>query len=249
MGQEQAVLEGEQSEVVEPQNNEVATEATSEPVESATTENTGTDGVQKRINKITAEKYGEKRRADALQDELNVLKQGSPKTETEQPQGRPTLEQFDFDESQHQAALISYEVDQRMSVAADNVKKEQVAFKQQKIDADYDANEVKYATDNPEYVNDVQNLPRFNNDTLSMIKAQENAPNLVHYLGKNLDIAQTIASLDPMSAAVQIGVISAKLSATNKPAVTASTAADPIEPISTGGSLNTGNEENGVTYE
>jgi len=247
--EQQAVLEGEQGEVVESQNTEVTTEATSEPVESATTENTESDGVQKRINKLTAEKYGEKRRADALQDELNGLKSSPSKQETDQPQGKPTLEQHDFDEGQYQSALIAYEVKQ--GIAANNVaaQKAQSQADQNKIDSTYDDNEVKYATENPEYVNDVQNLPRFNNDTLSMIKAQDNAPNLVHYLGKNLDLAQTIASLDPISAAVQVGIISAKLSANIKPAVTTSTAADPIEPINSGGSISTENNEHGVIYE
>jgi len=248
MEEQQAVLEGEQGEVVEPQNNEATTEATSEPVESAPTEDAGKDGVQKRIDKITAEKYGYKRQVDDLKDELNQLKT-SPSTEVVQPQGKPTLEQFDFDEGQYQSALISYEVDQRLTASREAAKKEQATLKRQEIDSAYDANEGKYATENPEYVNDVQNLPRFNNDTLSMIKAQENAPNLVHYLGKNLDLANTIASLDPINAAVQVGIISAKLSAPIKPAVTPSTAADPIDPISSGGSVSTENNEHGVVYE
>jgi hypothetical protein len=250
MEQEQAVLEGEQGEVVESQNTEVATEATSEPVESATTENTESDGVQKRINKLTAEKYGEKRRADALQDEIDSLKSNPSKQETEQPQGKPTLEQYDFDEGQHQAALIAYEVKQGIAENNKAAQKAQSQADQNKIDTAYDANEVKYATENPEYVNDVQNLPRFSNDTLSMIKGQENAPQLVHYLAKNPDQAHNIASLNLSNAGVQIGIVLAKLSAQTKQNVQSSTASDPIEPINSGGSIATDDKgPTGATYE
>jgi len=250
--EQQAVLdENQEAQAVEAQGTENQDAANQETqVDSATTEDAEVDGVQKRINKLTAEKYGEKRGREAAEEENRKLKEQLSGSKPQEPAGKPTLEQYDFDENQYQSALIAYEVDQRLSASQEAKQKEQARAKQQEIDASYDNAEVKYATENPEYVNDVQNLPRFANDTLSMIKAQENAPQLVHYLGKNLDMAQQIASLDPMNAAVQVGVISAKLSATNKQTVQTSTAPAPIEPITTGNSL--AEEQRGpagATYE
>jgi len=246
MEEQQAVLDESQENVTTEtqgtENQETATQETQ--VDSATTEeNAESDGVQKRINKLTAEKYGEKRRADALAEENERLKSQSPQQEkATQSEGRPTLEQFDFDDSQYQSALIAYEVRKAREEDAAAAQKEKAALNQQKVDADYDASLVKYMTDQPEFVNDIQNLPLFNNDTLSMIKSQKNAPQLVHYLSKNLDDAYAIASLDPQNAGVQIGIVLSKLSATTKQAVQTSTAPDPITPVTTGGSVGEGND-------
>jgi hypothetical protein len=252
--EQQAVLDENQENVTteaqDTENQEAAAQETQ--VDSATTEDAKpVNNAEKRIHKLTAEKYGEKRAREAAEEENRKLKEQLSGSNTqEQPQGKPTLEQFDFDDGQYQSALIAYEVDQRLKVSKEAAQKEQASLKQQEIDASYDANEVKYATENPDYINDVQNLPRFNNDTLSMIKAQENAPQLVHYLGKNLDTAQQIASLDPTSAGVQIGIVLAKLSATNKQTVQTSTAPDPVEPINAGGTLSSDERgPSGATYE
>lgn len=251
MEQEQAVLDEGQVEVVETQGTEIpATETDTSIVESAPTENTESDGVQKRINKLTAEKYGEKRRADALQSEIEQLKQSSPVVEKNVPQGKPKLEDFDFNESEYQAALISFEVDQRINAKAEQTQREQTQASKAKIQQAYNASEVQYATANPDYLNDVQTLPQFNADTLNMIQGQPDAPKLVHYLAKNPELAHSIASLDPYNAAVQVGIAITKLSATETPAVQTSTAPAPIDPINTGSSLPSEQKgPAGATYE
>jgi len=243
--EQQAVLDENQEDVTTEtqgaENQEAATQKAQ--VDSATTEDATPekDNVQKRIDKLTAEKYAEKRQREALEERLASLEASKPQAAVV-TEGKPTLEQFDFDDSQYQAALISYEVKQQVEAERVAAQKAQSQAKQREIDASFDNAEVKYATDNPEYINDVQNLPRFNDQTLSVIKGQENAPNLVHYLSKNPETAHTIASLDPISAAVQIGTISANLAATTKPAVQTSTAPDPIIPVTTGGSIGEGSE-------
>lgn len=219
-------IEQQQAETDEPQ------------VESATTENDEqeTNNVEKRINKLTAEKYAEKRKAEALEARLKELENGSTNQAATAPEGKPTLEQFDYDDAAFQEALIDWRFQENFKAtqtAAQKAQAEQIANER---DARFDQAEVKYATDHPEYIQDINNLPRFQPDTLNVLRTQDNGPELVHYLGKNPEIADQIAKLDPYNAAVKIGVISAKLSAngttTNKP----SAAPDPIDSIKTGGS-------------
>ena len=56
------------------------------------------DGFQKRINKVTADKYAEKNRADALEAELKKLREERGTGILDTKTGTPTLEQFDYDE-------------------------------------------------------------------------------------------------------------------------------------------------------
>jgi len=239
----QAVLDENQGdEVVENQGIEAQqTEANDSQVDSATTETETdapkTNNVEKRINRLTAEKFAEKRRAEALEEENRRLKENQSADPVQTPQGEPTLEQFDFDESAYNAALIKYEVAQQVQESRSEAQKAQAEQTAKERDAKFDNAEVKYATDNPSYIDDIQSLPRFQPDTLNMLRGQENGPELVHYLGKNPEIADQIASLDPMNAAMQIGVISANLSATAKTEIQTSAAPEPISTISSGGTV------------
>ena len=239
----QAVLDENQGdEVVENQGIEAQqTEANDSQVDSATTgmetEAPETNNVEKRIHKLTAEKYAEKRRAEALEEENRRLKENQSADPVQVPQGKPTLEQFDYDEGKYTEALIEYQVNQKVEQTQSAAQKAQAEQTAKDRDAKFDNAEVKYATDNPSYIDDIQSLPRFQPDTLNMLRGQENGPELVHYLGKNPEIADQIASLDPMNAAMQIGVISANLSATAKTEIQTSAAPEPISTISSGGTV------------
>jgi predicted RNase H-like nuclease (RuvC/YqgF family) len=107
----QAVLdENRGGEIVENQGIEAQqNEANDSQVDSATTETDEpkTNNVEKRINKLTAEKFAEKRRAEALEEENRRLKESREVDSSQESQGKPTLEQFDYDESKYTEALIS----------------------------------------------------------------------------------------------------------------------------------------------
>ena len=71
-------------------------EADPAPAQENIEEKSEPDAFTKRINKITADKYGEQRRADGLQEELNALKAAQNPVK---PLGdAPTLEDSGFDE-------------------------------------------------------------------------------------------------------------------------------------------------------
>jgi hypothetical protein len=252
--EQQAVLdEGQANDVIEnqgiddQQTEALDTQAESAPAEDAKPELTN---AEKRINKITAEKYAEKRQRLALEDKLKELenKQANPVT----PQDKPTLEQFDFDENQYQEALIDYKVSQKMVEASKAAQRNQSEVIARQRSEAFDSAEAKYAETNPDYIDSVQQLPQFKLETLDTIRSQDNGPQLVHHLSKNLELADKIASLDPYSAAVQVGIISERLSATGKTEIKTSTAPEPIDPINTGGAAISDNmsaHAKGATFE
>lgn len=255
--EQQAVLEEDQGFTIEGGEVETPeTEGLEASVESATTEDeqeepsheSGEDGVQKRINKLTAEKYAEKRKREALEARLKELesKSTAPAVATS---GKPTLEQFDFDRDAYDEAMIDWKLEQKIAATQTATQKQQAEAKAKQLDDAFDNAEAKYVEKNPEYVELVQNLPRFPNETLTTIKGQENGPQLVHYLGKNLELADKIASLNPYDAAVQIGIISANLAAKTKPVKPTSTAPEPINPIKSGGQAIKETGPKGVVFE
>jgi len=254
--EQQAVLdESQDTEGLDSQQAEtLETTDESSQAESATAEDTTTEqsaepsNVEKRINKLTAEKYAERRKREELEAKL---KEVGKAPEPEQPTGKPTLEQFDFDQDAYNEAMIDYRVQQQLDKRETAAQKAQREQAERQREAAYDKQEIDYVTENPSYVEDIQALPMFPVDTLNVIKGQENAPSLVHYLAKNPDVAEQIAQLDTMNAAVQIGMIAAKNSAQVK-TVKTSAAPDPIEPIKPGGSTMSDNDSpyiKGASFE
>jgi hypothetical protein len=108
---EQAETTDEQAEANEKQKEE----GTEDPKKS---------GFQKRINKITADKHAERKRANDLQLELDAIKA----RQTQEPQHAPTLEQFDYDEDKFIQAKIDYAVTQKtreLGVQQENSRRQQ----------------------------------------------------------------------------------------------------------------------------
>ena len=263
--EQQAVLDDSQEfDVVENQGiDDQQTENLDDQAESATAEDgdiqkakEGTPpGLQKKIDRLTAEKYAEKRKREEetrKREELEArLKEGGKPPESGQPTGKPTLEQFDFDQDAYNEAMIDFRVQESLDKRETTAQKAQSEAAARQREAAYDKQEIEYVTENPAYVEDIQALPMFPVDTLNVIKGQENAPSLVHYLAKNPEVAEQIAQLDTMSAAVQIGIITAKNSAQVKQIKT-SAAPEPIDPIKPGGSTMSDNvspHAKGATFE
>ncbi len=248
----EAIMEQETgATVAEPTMDEVAAvgqeveapEATPEPTEvKATTEDSPTpevetpsdpaqDAVQKRINKITADKYAEKRRADDLQAKLDAQA-----SKPALPADAPKEEDFedDYDGSKHQAAVIQYEVKKALDSAQQVTNQQHAEQARQKIANDFTSKEAEYLAKHPEYSEEVVNLPAFNQDTLNAI--YELGPQVSHYLAKHLDVANEVASASPTMAAVKLGQISMGLTADTK-TVKPTTAPEPVSTIAGGASV------------
>ena len=221
-------------------NDDVTTEATKEvsatpesapaPDSEPVAEPTEEDGVQKRINKITADKYAEKRRADALEKRLSELEAQNKAPEAAEPK----LEDFDFDETQHTAALVKYHSQKAVSEAVSNIKTEQKQEtddqRQTEISNGFNVKVDEFRKEAPDYDNVIGGLPDLPGDVMDAIMTHDKGPQLAHYLGKHLDVAENITLM-------KLGEISAQLA--TKPITKAPSAApEPIEPVKPGGSLN-----------
>lgn len=207
-------------------------EAESAPAEDSSpsveaTEEQANDAVQKRINKITAEKYAEKRRAEELEKRLAELESAKPAL----PAETPKLEDFDYDESRHTEAVVQYQIQKQLEAQAAQQKQQEQQNAQKAKAAAFAAKEAEFGAANPDYAESVANIPKLHPETLDAIYSLENGPQMAHYLGKHLDVADEIASASPVQAAVRIGQIAAALSVNNKQVSTTS-APEPVSTLS-----------------
>ena len=70
----------------------------------------------------------------------------------------------------------------------------------------------------------------------------EDGAEMVYHLGSNLEKAEALANMTPASAIMEIGRISAQLSA--KPEIKTSAAPDPITPVKAGSALSSDISDN-----
>ncbi len=233
METEQAALEDDNLPPETPVQ-EQAPELEASPEESAPLETPveeEIDPVQKRINKITAEKYAEKRRADALEKELATAR-GAPQPSI--PTAAPKLEDFDYDETQYNDALIDYKVQQGLAKQQEATQAASVQQDSIQTQSKFNENVSKMLEKAPDWQEVADRVPLLPQETLNTVMRSDNGAEIVYYLGQNPEIAEQIATANPLDAAVKIGQITAQL---GKPKIKPSAAPEPIVPISPGGSV------------
>jgi hypothetical protein len=226
-------------------NDQAPTEAPTEttitesaPVEEAI-EPEKKNKVQERMNKLTADKHEERRkreaeakRADDLQAKLDEIESKKP-TLTE-----PTLEQHDFDTDEFNKATVAYEVQEQVAaeLASQKTKQEQLNQKakmQQSLDT---FNERATALGKDDFEDKANAVPELPAGVADAIMGLENGAEMVYHLGTHLDLADSLASMSPMAAMMELGKISASMSV--KPEIKTSAAPDPIETLNSGSALN-----------
>lgn len=222
---ETVIEESAPSEETQEENNEF--EQT--PLEGKPTQTTG---FQKRINKVTADKYREKQRADALQAELEKVRQEAA---TVQPVDKaPKLEDFDYDEDAFLDAKVQHQVSKATAkIAADNDARA-AAIRRDQAAATFAEKVAKSGIE--DYSETIQNLVEavpLPAKLVDAIQIDEKGPELAYYLGKHLDVADRLANTDPLAAALELGKISAGLS--NKRTKQTTKAPDPVKPAGSGG--------------
>ena len=196
---------------------------------------------QKRFNKITADKYAEKRRADLAEQKLADMQAQAPATPA--VSDKPlSLEDFDYDEGKLQAAQIERQVDQRFAAMQTQQQAAQVQKAAEDTANAFNAKAAEFAANVPDYQEAIAQLPQLPTETLNAVMQSENGAALAYHLGKHLDVADEIANLPPMAAAMRLGELSSSLKAT-KPQIKPSAAPAPIEPLSSGGSISKGMED------
>ena len=208
---------------------EVEKPEVSEEVETGDTAKPEVDGVQKRINKITADKWAEKRRADALQAQLDNQQQQA------QPTNVPKLEDFDYDDEAYQTALIDYKVNAATNQMAQNNANAALAQEQADTQRKFDESATVFAQDRPDFSETIAQVPNLHPSTLNAIMHSDNAPALAYHLGKNLDQADALTQMSPDAALMELGRINSVISQP-KPVKTTS-APKPIDALSQSGAV------------
>lgn len=163
-------------------------------------------GVGKRINELTREKYEAIRRAEAAERRLQEVEQAKPKPQAQQAdtEGRPKLEDFDYDTEAHAEAVADWKVRKVLAEERSTAARKQAEESFQSRLKNVDPDEWQAAVTAP-----VNYTPAM----LEVIKDAEMGPQVAIYLAKHLDEADQISRMSDFHAAAALGRIEAKLSA------------------------------------
>lgn len=226
------------AEIKEPPSTEEKPPAT--PEESSTSDvDTKPDAVQQRINKITAEKHEERRGRIAAEERLAEMEGNNTPAISGEP---PKLEDFDFDESKYNDAVIDYKVDSKLAAQAEQTKQQATDDTRRDAAATFANREAEFGKTVGDYAETVKKIPQLHPETLDIIYSMENGPQMAHYLGSHLDVADKIATASPVQAAVELGRIAATLAATTK-TVETSNAPKPVDTLSGSGGVGKDQDE------
>lgn len=206
--------EGQQAEGEETQNTE----------ESADSEKGGAKpkprnrGVGKRIDELTKEKHDALREreywrqeAERQAEQLRQLQQPSKPTDKTAAQadhqGRPTLEQFDFDQDAYAEAVAEWKFNEL-------IQKQESTRKAQERQRSFAEKEAAFLAEHPDYeaVAKAPHVPITQAVAEEILQA-DNPPAIAYYLGSHLDEAAAIAQMSPAQISRAIGRIEGRLSA------------------------------------
>jgi len=230
----EVVIEGQET------TNAPEDTATSDTEASSDTKPVEVDEKQKALNKLAFEKREEKRRADELQRQLNEL-QAKPE-QSAQVTTKPVMPKeadFEFDTEKYSQAMSDYTVklaqyttQETLKQHVQNTSKSAEEARLNSLYSDFDKKVSESGI--KDFYKVTANLPEFDGAVRDAMMQSENAPQLVHYLSEHLDVADIIASSNPVVAAMKIGEISTRI-ANAKTTNNISTAPDPIETLNQSG--------------
>lgn len=217
-------VEAEKPETVEPVENQ----ETKEPEQTETTEDDDNsdslpNGVKKRIDKVTRQKYEAIAEANRLRAELESLKaQNAPKSV------EPQMSDFDTFED-YTEALAEYKYTQKQQAQAQQYSQQAQA---QAIAQDWQSKVEKVRAVAPDFDEAFKNVAEitFAQTTLAAVAGHEKGAEIAYLLGKDPVKAYQIASLPPMQQLMAIGEIAAKTNLTRPKTVT--NAPPPVKPVS-----------------
>lgn len=196
-----------------------------------------------RFNKVYWEKKQKEREVEELKAQLEKVQSSQ---QTEQPAGttqfaetqKPTLEQFDYDDSAYYEALADWKAEQKIQAAFQARDEQAQLTKQQKeaeqINSDFGKKLADYNALHPEYNDAIEAAGgrAFAPHVNQAILHAENGPAIDHHLLLNPEIADRLSRMNSVQAAIEIGKIGAGLSA--QPVQT-SNAPPPIDTVGGGG--------------
>lgn len=229
-----ALPEGE----VLPENAQTAEEQHADPAPAEQQEDSKpkVDPAERRINRLTAEKYRERARAEAAERELAYLRQQqAPQQQQARDDGPPKLEQFDsFD--RYLEARDTWVTDRATRNAADAVNghltQRQQAQMQQQMQERFSTRLREFQSSTPDFEEVIESGDFIPTPAMTQaIFESDIGPRIAYYLAQHSEEAQAITRMSPTAAIRALGRIEAKLEAepVKKPV---SAAPKPVEPVS-----------------
>ena len=200
------------SETGETATEEVKTDPAPEPGQQEEQKPKSKGGFQKRIDKLTSEKYDLQRKVEEYEAKLKTLPPPQPEAKTQE--GKPQPETFKTYE-EYVDALADWKIEQKMAALQ---RQEIETAQKEHAKAVFSAHEQRVAEAQERYTDwdDV----RKNLDTeeyqvpeaaFFAIPEQENSADVLYYLAQNPDECAELRDLSPVAAASRIGRISAML--------------------------------------
>ena len=196
------------------------------------------DGVQKRINELTREKWAERREKQELQHKLEQLER---QVYSPQPTAAPTLEGYGWDVDAYQQAVYQKALSDSQHAQQEHFKYERQRHEQEQEQRKFDVilqnhgvREQKYAKDVPDYYESVDYLVKsikFDRAIGEIIGESERSPELLYHLATNFEEAASIAEMPLYRATAHLARLEAKLANKPKPVTKA-----PAPPPSLSGS-------------
>lgn len=152
--------------------------------------------------------------------------------------GKPTLEQYDFDEAKYSEALMDWKLDQRDAAKSINALAESEERTRQERLKNFGQRASVFRAKQADY-DDIANAPEIARvygqapHLADIVESSEAGPEIAYYFGNNPDIAANIANMSPYNAAIEIGKLEAKVLVAPKPK-NITQAPTPIQPVGGG---------------
>lgn len=230
-------------ETLEPVQTPIAEPVTPEPIEGQPTpepqkeEEPKPDGKDRRINKLTAQKYQYKAEAEQAKKDAEYWRQRAEGNQRSGEPAKPTRDSFQSDE-EYIESLTEWKIGEHVRKQNESKRTKEPEDRMVKVAETFTAKEAEYSEEHEDYQEAVEDLQAdlrgrglgFSPTALEFIG--EAGPALLHHLAQNLKEARRIAALSPTRQTAELGKLEDKVSPPKSLAQKQKSAApEPISPV------------------
>lgn len=172
------------------------------------------------VNRANREALEARRELDELRKQMQPKQEpAAPVQSASADDPFPTLESCDFYSQAHERALRDWNLRQVDAVVARREQERQSQTVAQQRQAAFAAKEAEFIAAHPDYegVAKAPHVPITQQMAEVMWESPDTAPAIAYYLGQNIEEAARIAQMSPLAQARALGVIEAKVTASEPP--------------------------------
>jgi len=183
--------------------------------------------LDRKIDKAVRQRAEAQAKADFLERQLAEER---AKNQPAKPEGKPTLEQYEFDIEKYAQALSEYTLKQSEKESAVRRQAESQRQYQERLAATWEE-KVERGSEKYDDWNSVVGELKPDTPLKVALMLAKNGDDIAHYLGSNPKEARRIAQLPPLSQVREIGNLEARLAAEPAKPKLPSSAPEPIKPV------------------